>query len=72
MSPSTWTGRSTFTQPRTDGPSTMPATISRMTEGNRSARRKSKCEGRGSRDQADDEQVHEGHVRHHDGTPHNP
>src|SRR4051812_25501361 len=32
----TWTGRSTRTQPRTDGPRTIPATISRTTDGTRS------------------------------------
>jgi hypothetical protein len=35
-SDSTWSGRSTRTQPSTEGPSTIPATISSTTDGNRS------------------------------------
>ena len=53
------TGRSTCTQPSTDGPSTMPATISRTTDGIRSRGAKPSASGAAARDQADDEQVEE-------------
>ena len=58
------TGRSTCTQPSTDGPSTIPAMISRTTAGSRSSGAKPTTSGASTATSADDEQVGERHVRH--------
>ena len=44
------------TQPRTDGPTTIPATISSTTAGIRSPRREAEQERRGEGDRDDDEE----------------